>query len=195
MKSVKKKVVFITEKTVKELADELGVSKQRVMYHVKKLSTKEHQKKDNTIYINEIGQKAIKSRLEDLKADKQTDKKSKSFADKEYINTLKEQLDKKDKQLEKMEKLLDQQQQLHLQANQRIEHLERQLAVEPPKEETPQKDDEAVQSYQEKIGALEKQVAEDEKINKELYAEYERLSHLEEEYQNKLAKKWYHFWK
>lgn len=188
-------MIFIAEKTVKELADELGVSKQRVMYHVKKLSTKEHQKKDNTIYINEVGQKAIKSRLEDSKADNQTDKKSKSFADKEYINTLKEQLDKKDKQLEKMQKLLDQQQQLHLQANQRIEHLERQLALEPPKEETPQKDDEAIQICQEKIGALEKQVAEDEKINKELYAEYERLSGLEEKHQNKLGKKWYKFWK
>lgn len=119
------------------------------------------------------------------------------MVDKEYINTLKEQLNKKDIQLEKAQKLLDQQQQLHLQANQRIEHLEKQLAIDPPKEETTdKKDNGAIQGYQEKIEELEKQVAEDEKINAELYEEYERLSKLEKEWkQQETNKKWFQFWK
>ena len=127
------------EKTVKEIADELGVSKQRVMYHVKKLSTKEYQKKDNTIYINEVGQRAIKSKFEDLTDDKQTDKKNENLVDKEYINTLKEQLNKKDIQLEKAQKLLDQQQQLTLQANKQIEKLQEQLQLTYT-EEAPEND-------------------------------------------------------
>ncbi|WP_143348084.1 DUF536 domain-containing protein, partial [Enterococcus faecalis] len=157
----------------------------------------------NKYTVNDMGQKAIKSMFKDRKAPNKNIQKNANENDKlldslmESSKADKEQLKEKDKQIEKMQKLLDQQQQLHLQANQRIEHLEKQLALEPPKEETvDKKDEEAIQSYQEKIQELEKQVAEDEKINAELYEEYERLSKLEKEWnQQATSKKWFQFWK
>ena len=39
-------------KTIKELADELGVSKQAIQYHKKSLTNKNRQTKKNRILIN-----------------------------------------------------------------------------------------------------------------------------------------------
>lgn len=184
---------MLVKKTVKEIADELGVSKQRVMYHVKKLSTKEYEKKDNTIYVSKEGQKAIKAKLTDVLYDSQkkgeTDKKSEKLVDKEYIKTLKEQLEKKDIQLAENQKLLDQQQQLHLQANQRIEYLEKQLALDPPKAEHSKQEQ---SDLEERLKALESENKEYEEANND----FAKVNHqLEEQLEELMAKKWYQFWK
>lgn len=192
------------EVTLLDLAKEIGVTKSAIN---QKLSREDKEKYlvkvGNKYTVNDIGQKAIKSMFKDRKSPNKSIQKNAKENDKlldslmESSKVDKEQLKEKDKQIEKMQKLLDQQQQLHLQANQRIEHLEKQLALEPPKEETTdKKDDEAIQSYQEKIQELEKQVAEDEKINAELYEEYDRLSKLEKEWKQQATnKKWFQFWK
>lgn len=192
------------EVTLLDLAKEIGVTKSAIN---QKLSREDKEKYlvkiGNKYTVNDMGQKAIKLMFKDRKAPNKNVQKNANENDKlldslmESSKADKEQLKEKDKQIEKMQKLLDQQQQLHLQANQRIEHLEKQLTIEPPKDETAdKKDEEAIQSYQEKIQELEKQVAEDEKINAELYEEYERLSKLEKEWsQQATNKKWFQFWK
>ena len=51
-------------KTIKELATELGVSKQTIQYHIKFLPTKNRQKNDNgIIVINLLEQGFIKERV------------------------------------------------------------------------------------------------------------------------------------
>jgi DNA-binding Lrp family transcriptional regulator len=42
-------------KTIKQIADEIGMSKDRVKYQVRKLSSEHIQKKDNITYVNDSG--------------------------------------------------------------------------------------------------------------------------------------------
>lgn len=65
---IRLKVKKLTDKMIKELADELGVSKQAVWQKIKKKSpTDLHQftsTKGNTVYVSVEGQKIIKSMFE-----------------------------------------------------------------------------------------------------------------------------------
>ncbi|MBO1137328.1 helix-turn-helix domain-containing protein [Enterococcus faecalis] len=138
----------MTEKTIKELAEELGVSKTAIN---KKVSDENRKlwfaKIGNKFVINEVGQNAIKSMFlaenENLKR-KPVGEKSKTenhknanqVFDFELLSFLKKQLDQKDiqlqekdEQLKQMQKLLDQQQQLTLQTNQQIKQLQKQLQL------------------------------------------------------------------
>ncbi|EPN9369018.1 DUF536 domain-containing protein [Enterococcus hirae] len=138
----------MADKTIKELAEELGVSKTAIS---KKVSDENRKlwfaKIGNKFLINEIGQIAIKSMFltenENLKR-KPVVEKSKTENHKnanqvpnlELVSFLKKQLDQKDIQLQEkdtqikqMQKLLDQQQQLTLQANKQIEKLQEQLQL------------------------------------------------------------------
>ncbi|EMF0511851.1 helix-turn-helix domain-containing protein [Enterococcus hirae] len=138
----------MADKTIKELAEELGVSKTAIN---KKVSDENRKlwfaKIGNKFLINEIGQIAIKSMFltenENLKR-KPVVEKSKTENHKnanqvpnlELVSFLKKQLDQKDIQLQEkdtqikqMQKLLDQQQQLTLQANKQIEKLQEQLQL------------------------------------------------------------------
>lgn len=202
--------------TIKELSELFEISRQAISKHVDKLDPSLLAKNERGYKVvlrsgvlqlaSNLGNQRLLDRLHEYEKD--NDKNiyisSKNVVVNELLDKLheeneflREQLSLKEQNNSNMQKLLDQQQQLHLQANQRIEHLEKQLALEPPKEETvDKKDEEAIQSYQEKIQELEKQVAEDEKINAELYEEYERLSKLEKEWnQQTTSKKWFQFWK
>lgn len=202
--------------TIRELSELFEISRQAISKHVDKLDPSLLAKNERGYKVvlrsgvlqlaSNLGNQRLLDRLHEYEKD--NDKNiyisSKNVVVNELLDKLheeneflREQLSLKEQNNSNMQKLLDQQQQLHLQANQRIEHLEKQLALEPPKEETvDKKDEEAIQSYQEKIQELEKQVAEDEKINAELYEEYERLSKLEKEWnQQTTSKKWFQFWK
>jgi len=120
------------EKTIKQLADELGVSKQAVWQKIKRqTSTDLHQlmiKKGNTVYVGLKGQEHIKAMFdEDNNANrKQVDDKENVNVDKsvdeiEFLRNLVSDLQTEKKELYK---LLDQQQILTLQANKKIEELE-----------------------------------------------------------------------
>ena len=99
-------------KTIKELADELGVSKQNLQYHVKFLPTKNRQKNDNgIIVINLLEQDFIRERV-----GQKTDKKQ----TKENI-FLYEQIEDLKEQNHDLRKLLNQQQQLQLKTQQMLE--------------------------------------------------------------------------
>ena len=121
-------------KTIKELADELGVNKQNVQYHIKSLPNKERLKNEKGIILltideqNFIRAKILKISTDKVLADKvSTDKENNFLIEKikiqeEQIRDLKEQrrngkeqLDIKDSQIAQMQNLLDQQQRLALQ--------------------------------------------------------------------------------
>ena len=99
-------------KTIKELATELGVSKQTIQYHIKFLPTKNRQKNDNgIIVINILEQDFIRERV-----GQKTDKKQ----TKENI-FLYEQIEDLKEQNHDLRKLLNQQQQLQLKTQQMLE--------------------------------------------------------------------------
>jgi hypothetical protein len=138
----------MADKTIKELAEELGVSKTAIN---KKVSDKNRKlwfaKIGNKFVINEAGQKAIKSmffadnansnrKLVGEKSKTENHKNTNQVSELKLLSFLEKQLNQKDiqlqekdKQIKQMQKLLDQQQQLTLQANQQIEKLQEQLQL------------------------------------------------------------------
>ncbi|HFD0867425.1 TPA: DUF536 domain-containing protein [Enterococcus faecium] len=138
----------MADKTIKELAEELGVSKTAIN---KKVSDKNRKlwfaKIGNKFVINETGQKAIKSmfftnnansnqQLVGEKSKIENHKNTNQVSELKFLSFLEKQLNQKDIQLQEkdtqikqMQKLLDQQQQLALQANQQIEKLQEQLQL------------------------------------------------------------------
>lgn len=132
-------------KTIRELAEELGVSKKKIHYQVSKLDTDLIQRLDGTIYLDKSAISKIKSSMgytSMVRVDTSNiqnrhgldsildNEKNKLINEKsEQINYLKKQLDKKDSQLstkdeqikslveinKQTQNLLDQQQRLALQ--------------------------------------------------------------------------------
>lgn len=120
-------------KTIRELADELNVSKQTVQYHYQRLSAK-YQQKDSrgTNMISPTAERIIRAKVAKPLLEKKQQKYSKdppktSKENNELVVTLrkeiedlKSQRDKqlaiKDLQIDKLTKLLDQSQQLQLMA-------------------------------------------------------------------------------
>lgn len=122
------------KKTIKELADELGVSKQTVQYHFKSLPTSTYIKNDKGVYIlKDEAVSILKSKIL-VSEPKENDKESTKETD-ELYSVLVKQLSEKDLQIEsllsgqkQLQKLLDQQQVLTLQANKKIAELETSLS-------------------------------------------------------------------
>ena len=140
--------------TIKELADELGVSKQAIRKHLEKLPpTLSVTKKENAIYLDTDVTAFVRSKVTRVTDNVTSKVTSNKFKEKEADNNLKrdeknannyeiekilneqlkikdKQLAEKDKQIQTMQKLLDQQQQLSLQSNKQIEKLQLQLSNE-----------------------------------------------------------------
>lgn len=128
------------DKTVKEVAEMLGVTKQTVQYHLKSLPTNYTTKSDkNIIYIKPLGQKALSDKIDKRKqfsVDKETVKTDKeptkeTVGNNKEMAHYKEQIKEKDQQIaqllesqKQLQKLIENQQILTLQANQKIEKLE-----------------------------------------------------------------------
>lgn len=130
----------MTDKTVKEVAEMLGVTKQTVQYHLKSLPTNYTTKSDkNIIYIKPLGQKALSDKIdkrkqfsvnkETVKTDKEPTKET--VGNNKEMAHYKEQIKEKDQQIaqllesqKQLQKLIENQQFLTLQANQKIEKLE-----------------------------------------------------------------------
>jgi len=140
------------EKTIKQLADELGVSKTAINKKINENFKRKHFKKNgNKFLIDESGQNAIKSMFTDSSSFNRKPKVSENdnFENQDVsevsdlVVVLKERLlisdeqnNKKDIQIEKLQKLLDQQQILTLQANKKIEELELKNDEQTEKEES-----------------------------------------------------------
>lgn len=120
----------MTEKTIKELAEELGVSKTAIN---KKVSD-ENRKLWFSKFFNE--NENSNQQLVGEKTKTENHKNANQVPELEVLSLLEQQLNQKDMQLQEkdeqikqMQKLLDHQQQLTLQANQQIEKLQEQLQL------------------------------------------------------------------
>ena len=129
----------MTDKTSKELADILGVSKDKVKYQLRKLPSNFTYKKGNIIYLKKEAVTTITKVLSGNEPgnlpSELPDSLPTDYLLKE-IETKNNHIEEKDRQIEKLQlaletqqKLLDQQQQLTLQANQQIEKLQEQLQL------------------------------------------------------------------
>lgn len=128
-------------KTIRELAEELGVSKQAIQYHIKSLTNKTRQTNDKGIVVLSLEeQQFIRSKVDkqtnkNKTNDKQTDKETRWDIHNYLISELDEvkknrdkqlavkdkQLENKDSQISQMQNLLDQQQRLALQDKKLLE--------------------------------------------------------------------------
>lgn len=119
-------------KTIKELADDLGVTKQTVQYHYKSFADKETVLSDKGAILLD---RRLQALLSEKIGKKNIEKPTKESANKQLkskeLELLKEELNNKDEIItellesqKNLQKLLDQQQVLTLQANQKIEQLE-----------------------------------------------------------------------
>lgn len=142
-------------KTIKELADELGVSKQTIQYHYQRLLAKDRQRDSRGFnVVNPRAEKEIRGKVakslppknhqktdKEVAKNRQRSSKEKSSENDhliEQIEDLKRQRDQlfdtkekelasKDRQIENLGRLLDQAQQLQLIAEQKIESQKKEL--------------------------------------------------------------------
>ncbi|EEJ41778.1 helix-turn-helix domain-containing protein [Leuconostoc mesenteroides] len=132
-------------KTIRELAEELGVSKQAIQYHIKSLTNKSRQTNDKGIVVLSVDeQRFIRGKVDKQTNKKETNKqtnrrqtdKQKEWDINQYLRSEIEeikknrdkqlavkdkQLENKDSQISQMQNLLDQQQRLALQDKKLLE--------------------------------------------------------------------------
>lgn len=191
-------------KTIKELADEIGVSKQAVWQKIKKESSIDLRqftsKKGNTVYVDVDGQKVIKNAFFNKTSTKK--RQLKVFVDDNVNNSVDDnpegneeilflrnlvselQSEKKD-----LHKLLDQQQRLALQDKKVLEEYKSEInelkALKMPQEDM--KDGSSIRGEaQEEINELKAQLRLSEK---------ERNKAKEKEPVKTESKKWWKLWK
>lgn len=127
-------------KTIKELADEIGVSKQAVWQKIKRRSSTNLRQfmttKSNTVYVSVDGQNIIKTMFSNNKnhinkdVDDNVDDVEVNvygYVENEEILFLRELVNQLQDEKKELHKILDQQQQLTLQTNKQIEQLQSQL--------------------------------------------------------------------
>ena len=191
-------------KTIKEIADEIGVSKQAVWQKIKKESSIDLRqftsKKGNTVYVDVDGQKAIKSTFSNKTSTKK--RQQKVFVDDNvndsvdgdsegngeilFLRNLVSELQSEKKELHK---LLDQQQRLALQDKKLLEEYKAEndslKALKMPQEDM--KDGSSIRGEaQEEIERLKAQL----KLSEE-----ERNKAKEKEPVKTVSKKWWQRWK
>lgn len=178
-------------KTIKEIADEIGVSKQAVWQKIKKESSIDLRqftsKKGNTVYVDVDGQKAIKSAFFNKTSTKK--RQQKVFIDDNVNDSIDSVLEEKEEvlflrnlvselQLEKKEihKLLDQQQRLALQDKKLLEEYKSEInelkALKMPTQETEFKHldnqyKDEVNALKEKLENLQEQIKVQKRIEEQ----------------------------
>lgn len=191
-------------KTIKEIADEIGVSKQAVWQKIKKESSIDLRqftsKKGNTVYVDVDGQKAIKSAF--FKKTSTTKRQQKVFVDDNVNNSvdgnpegneeilfLRNLVSELQSEKKELHKLLDQQQRLALQDKKLLEEYKAEndslKALKMPQEDM--KDGSSIRGEaQEEIERLKAQL----KLSEE-----ERNKAKEKEPVKIESKKWWQLWK
>ena len=191
-------------KTIKEIADEIGVSKQAVWQKIKKESSIDLRqftsKKGNTVYVDVDGQKVIKNAFFNKTSTKK--RQQKVFVDDNVNNSVDDNPEGNEEilflrnlvselQSEKKElhKLLDQQQRLALQDKKLLEEYKSEInelkALKMPQEDM--KDGSSIRGEaQEEIERLKAQL----KLSEE-----ERNKAKEKEPVKTESKKWWQLWK
>ncbi|GMB98511.1 hypothetical protein K5E_26700 [Enterococcus thailandicus] len=178
-------------KTIKEIADEIGVSKQAVWQKIKKESSIDLRqftsKKGNTVYVDVDGQKAIKSAF--FNKTSTTKRQQKVFVDdnvndsvdgdsegKEEILFLRNLVSELQSEKKELHKLLDQQQRLALQDKKLLEEYKAEIndlkALKMPPEETEFKHldnqyKDEVNALKEKLENLQEQIKVQKRIEEQ----------------------------
>lgn len=115
-------------KTIKQIADEIGVSKQQVYRFIKKHNITEVCQENGTMYYDDASEYLIREgfpKTNESKEAPQTRIESTSDVHLEaFVDTLIKQLEAKDKQIAELTALLNQEQQLHLQTQNQLKLLE-----------------------------------------------------------------------
>ena len=191
-------------KTIKEIADEIGVSKQAVWQKIKKESSIDLRqftsKKGNTVYVDVDGQKAIKSAF--FNKTSTTKRQQKVFVDDNVNNSvdgnpegneeilfLRNLVSELQSEKKELHKLLDQQQRLALQDKKLLEEYKSEInelkALKMPREDM--KDGSSIRGEaQEEIERQKAQL----KLSEE-----ERNKAKEKEPVKTESKKWWQRWK
>ena len=191
-------------KTIKEIADEIGVSKQAVWQKIKKESSIDLRqftsKKGNTVYVDVDGQKAIKSTF--FNKTSTTKRQQKVFVDDNVNNSvdgnpegneeilfLRNLVSELQSEKKELHKLLDQQQRLALQDKKLLDEYKSEInelkALKMPQEDM--KDGSSIRGEaQEEIERLKAQL----KLSEE-----ERNKAKEKEPVKTESKKWWQLWK
>ena len=127
-------------KTIKQIADELGVSKTSVRKKIDNLGLRSSlQSNGNQFSINEEQEELIKTAFKGNKSQTKSETKTQTESEtvSSLISILQEELARKDAQIENLQKLLDQEQQLHMHTKQQLQLLEQKEDIieepEPPK--------------------------------------------------------------
>ena len=178
-------------KTIKEIADEIGVSKQAVWQKIKKESSIDLRqftsKKGNTVYVDVDGQKAIKNAFFNKTSTKK--RQQKVFIDDNVNDSIDSVSEEKEEilflrnlvselQLEKKEihKLLDQQQRLALQDKKLLDEYKSEIndlkALKMPTQETEFKHldnqyKDEVNALKEKLENLQEQIKDQKRIEEQ----------------------------
>ena len=200
-------------KTIKELADELGVSKQAIQYHIKSLTNKNRQTNDKGVTVlsaieqefirGKVDKQTNKNKTNESTKKRQTDKQKEPNINQYLLNEIEEVKKNRDKQLavkdeqikslveaqKQTQNLLDQQQRLALQDKKLLEEYKSEInelkALKMPQEDM--KDGSSIRGEaQEEIERLKAQL----KLSEE-----ERNKAKEKEPVKTESKKWYQFWK
>ena len=178
-------------KTIKELADELGITKQTVQYHIKNLPSKIRKKNSRgAILLTKEEQNFIKSRVNKQSDREQSDREQfyleKIKIQEEQIEDFKEQRIELREQVKHLGVLLDQQQRLALQDKKLLEEYKAEIndlkALKMPSQDT--KEEQANSQPQEELETLKEQIR---ALNDKIKGQ--------EQLNNQVSKKWYQFWK
>ena len=191
-------------KTIKEIADEIGVSKQAVWHKIKKESSIDLRqftsKKGNTVYVDVDGQKVIKNAFFNKTSTKK--RQQKVFVDDNVNNSvdgnpegneeilfLRNLVSELQSEKKELHKLLDQQQRLALQDKKLLEEYKSEInelkALKMPQEDM--KDGSSIRGEaQEEIERLKAQLKSSEE---------ERNKAKEKEPVKTESKKWWQLWK
>lgn len=119
-------------KTIKQVADSIGISKQKLYRYIKSHHISDVQQINSIMYIDEALEKQL---YEHFTATSTSADTHQTTSNDVVIDALLMQLKTKDEQIERLTQLLDQEQQLHLQTQQKLLSLE-----EPAEKEVKQKE-------------------------------------------------------
>mgnify|MGYP001275279874 CR=1 FL=1 len=122
--------------SMKQIADEIDVSKMKIYRTITKNHYKECYKKGQTLYYDETVKDLVRKEVLNIGVtsnhNNQKSSEKNDFSDDKLVNTLMDRIDSQKAQIINLTKLLDQSQQLQLMAEKKI------AALEAPKEtETP----------------------------------------------------------
>lgn len=120
------------DKTIKQLADELGVSKTAVNKKIDNLGLRNQLSKNgNKWFVPETVEKSIKESFSDNQKKKQVSE-TESETVSVLVATFQKQLEAKDQQIDRLQTLLDQEQKLRMVTEQKL------LALQEPTEPDPE---------------------------------------------------------